>query len=128
MKRIISLITILAITLGLVFAQNNTDGPEITFDKKDLTYDFGKVKQNSKAEYKFTFKNTGNKPLVITNVEAGCSCTTPVWPKTAILPGKRDGITVGYKTDRIGPINRTITVKSNTGQNIQLKIIGEVVE
>jgi len=126
MKKFFSFIAILALTVGIVWAQAN--GPVIKFDKADLTHNFGKVKKNSKAEYKFTFTNVGDKPLVITDVEVGCSCTTPIWPKTAIFPGKKDGITVGYKTDRVGPIDRTINVKTNTGKNIQLKIIGEVVE
>lgn len=125
MKKILAVLSVLIISLGFVWAQTS-NGPEIKFDK--MVHDFGKVKLNSKAEYKFNFTNIGNKPLVITNIEVGCSCTTPVWPKTAIMPGKKDGVIVGYLTDRIGPIDRTITVKSNTGKNVQIKIIGEVVE
>ncbi len=39
-------------------------GPRIAFD--ETVYDFGKVPFNQKVEHAFTFRNTGNQPLVIT--------------------------------------------------------------
>lgn len=124
MKKVLSLIAILAISIGFVFAATN--GPAIKFKDADLTHNFGKVKMNDKAEYYFEFTNTGNKPLIIMDVHSSCGCTTPEFSKTPVAPGKKNKIKVGYKTDKLGPINRGITVTTNTGE-YTLNIKGEVV-
>ena len=41
------------------------------------THDFGEIAQGDKVEHTFRFRNTGNEPLVITNVQVTCGCTTP---------------------------------------------------
>ncbi len=45
------------------------DAPHIEF--KESSHDFGKVLQNAKPKYTFTFKNTGKSKLVIEKVKAG---------------------------------------------------------
>jgi hypothetical protein len=76
------------------------------------------------------FKNTGDAPLIITNVQSTCGCTVPTKPKEPILPGQTDKIDVKYNMNP-GPIRKTITVESNavnvTGGMIALKIKGEVI-
>ena len=124
MKKTIAIIAVLLLTAGWALAQS---GPEFKFKDADLTHDFGKVKKGSTAEYYFEFTNTGDKPIVITNVSTSCQCTTPEWNKKPILPGKSDKIKVGYKTDKTGPINRSMTVTSNAG-DFDLKIKGEVID
>ena len=44
----------------------------------------------------FEFTNTGNAPLIITNVQSTCGCTVPSKPKEPIMPGKSDKIEVKY--------------------------------
>ena len=101
--------------------------PEITFEKK--THDFGKVIDGEKVSYSFKFKNTGIEPLILSNVTSSCGCTVPEWPREPILKGKSASVKVKYDTNRIGPINKTITVISNAKEaSVQLKIIGNVVE
>ena len=46
------------------------DGPVITWEKK--THDFGDIYQGDKVEHTFYFTNTGNEPLIITNVQVSC--------------------------------------------------------
>jgi hypothetical protein len=86
----------------------------IMFEK--TTHDFGKVKPNTDNRYKFSFTNTGNKPLLISEVKASCGCTTPYKPEKPILPGKTDVIEVNFqpKPSQSGEISKTITVESNT--------------
>ena len=60
------------------------------------------------------FKNTGKKPIIISEAHGSCGCTVPKWPHDPILPKKKGVIHVTYNTDhRAGPINKTVTITSN---------------
>ena len=77
-------------------------------------HDFGNVPEGTMATYEFKFKNTGNQPIVIANVQASCGCTTPDWTKTPVLPGKMGVIKAMYNSaGRPGVFNKTVTVTSN---------------
>lgn len=95
----------------------------ISFDK--IIHDFGKVKAETDNRYKFRFTNSGEKPLIISDVKASCGCTTPYKPEKPILPGKSDFIDVNFhpKSGQIGEISKTITVESNIdGKITELQI------
>jgi hypothetical protein len=105
---------------------------KIEFIAKDNTLDYGKVtKANDSGIRVFEFTNTGDAPLIITNVLSTCGCTVPTKPNAPILPGKKGKIEVKYNM-ALGPIRKTITVESNAtnyeGGRIALKIKGEVIE
>lgn len=89
----------------------------ITFDR--TTWDYGKIKPGSDGHRYFTVKNTGDKPLIISKVQASCGCTTPEWSQDPILPGKTAQIKVGYNTNIVDPngFNKIIEVYSNDPQN-----------
>ena len=77
-------------------------------------HNFGKVAEGTIATYEFKFKNTGNQPAIIANVQASCGCTTPDWTKTPVLPGKSGVIKAMYSSaGRPGVFNKTVTVTSN---------------
>ena len=81
------------------------------------SHDFGKVAEGTIATYEFKFKNTGNQPVVIANVQASCGCTTPDWTKTPVLPGKSGIIKAMYSSaGRPGVFNKTVTVTSNAAE------------
>ena len=101
--------------------------PRITFDKTQ--HDFGRVSEESgTASHDFTFRNTGNAPLVIQNVITTCGCTTPEFTRQPIIPGATGFIKVSYDVKgRPGAIDKTITVHTNsTPPTANLRIIGEV--
>jgi len=83
----------------------------ISFDTK--TFDYGSVKSGSDGHRMFTVKNTGDKPLIISKVQASCGCTTPEWSQDPIMPGKTAQIKVGYNTSLVGPFAKNIEVYSN---------------
>lgn len=84
----------------------------LKFNKE--THDFGKLTEGPLATYSFEVTNTGTSPVVITNAQASCGCTTPEWSKEPIMPGAKTTIKVGYSTSsRPGPFTKTITVMSN---------------
>lgn len=97
--------------LFLTGAFEAVSAQSITFDKTTLEY--GDIAQNSNGERFFTITNTGNKPLVLTNVKASCGCTTPEWSKDPILPGKSVKLKVGYDTKLTGTFKKLIEVYSN---------------
>ncbi|PJB12061.1 MAG: hypothetical protein CO119_08355 [Flavobacteriales bacterium CG_4_9_14_3_um_filter_40_17] len=94
---------------------------------KTDTIDYGTIDKGSDGLRIFEFTNTGNQPLVITEVFSSCGCTVPKKPDQPIAPGKTGKIEVKYDTNRVGPIRKTITVNNNSDTPIvALKIKGEV--
>src|SRR5690554_4097504 len=98
---------------------------KITF--KTNTIDYGTITKGSDGVRVFEFTNTGDAPLIITNVKSSCGCTIPKKPEGPVAPGESSTIEVKYDTNRVGPIRRTITVSSNASEPmVALKITGEV--
>ena len=76
----------------------------------------------------FTFKNTGNEPLIISNAKAGCGCTVPQWPKEPIAPGESGTIAVKFNSKgKPGKQTKRVTLTMNTTPNTkQLRLSGLV--
>jgi hypothetical protein len=104
----------------------NTAVAAFTWD--NTTHDFGKVKQGTPVTHEFKFTNTGKVPLVITNVQASCGCTTPAWTKEPVMPGGEGFIKATYNAASAGAFNKTVTVTANIEAGfLQLTIKGEVI-
>ena len=86
--------------------------PEITFDETE--YDFGTIDRGTNVEHTFTFKNTGNAPLVITGASSSCGCTVPTWTKEPIAPGETGELLVKYNGSGRNQVTKTVTVTANT--------------
>lgn len=125
MKKLFILFFLSIITLT-TYAQET--GAKIEF--KNSTVDYGVIENGSDGVRVFEFTNTGNSPLVITNVKSSCGCTVPKKPTAPIAPGEKGEIEVKYDTKRTGFIRKTITVTSNAINTKNgasyLKIKGEV--
>ncbi|MCR5660329.1 MAG: DUF1573 domain-containing protein [Bacteroidales bacterium] len=130
MKKVIYLLGIMLLMAGVAKAQDTKvqNGPEIEFEK--IVHDYGDVPYNGNGECEFRFTNTGNEPLLVQKPKSSCGCTIPSWPKEPILPGESEVIKVTYRTNRVGNINKTVTVTSNAVQNstVVLRIKGRVLE
>lgn len=98
---------------------------KITFNED--TVDYGTIAKGSDGLRVFEFTNTGDAPLIISDVKSSCGCTVPKKPEGPIAPGASSSIQVKYDTNRVGPIRKTITVISNaTEPMVALKIKGDV--
>jgi hypothetical protein len=87
--------------------------PVITFDKNE--FDFGKILQGEVVSYTFHFKNTGNAPLLITNVDKSCGCTASDYPREPIQPGESGEIKITYDSKgHHGFQSKVLIVNSNT--------------
>lgn len=107
----------LFILSGVSFAQENQptlDGPQLTWES--TSFDFGDIKQGDRVEHTFKFSNSGNTPLIITNVEVTCGCTTPKgWPRDPIAPGSKGEITIAFNSaGKYGRQNKVVKIISNS--------------
>ncbi len=139
MKKTFWIVMAVLIAIPSLKAQDNKaaerKGSIITFDKKlrdasgNYVWDYGTIEKGADGSSFFAFTNTGNEPLVLSEVRSSCGCTVPRWPREPIMPGKSDTIKVKYDTKRLGQINKTITVISNAVNNpVVLRIKGNVIE
>lgn len=128
MKKIGLILMALFITSGFLASQEAKKAPKATFTS--LEHDFGKIAESlGSVSCEFTFKNTGNAPLIIQRVQPTCGCTTPDYSKEPILPGKEGKIKVTYSTtNRPGYFDKKVTVFTNVPDEIYtLVLTGEVV-
>lgn len=132
MKRVLNLSLVLVFALSLF----NTTSTE--FDKYDTkiavlkfkteVIDYGTIEQHSEGKRTFTFTNTGDAELLITQVKTSCGCTVPSYSKAPIAPGETGELQIKYDTKTLGAFTKTITVISNAeGGNKILKIKGNIV-
>jgi hypothetical protein len=121
MKPVLIAISFAIMSLGS-FAQS-----EMEFESE--SHDFGDVKFEVPATYKFEFTNEGSAPLIISGAEGSCGCTVPEYPKAPIMPGKKGEITVTYDAKSKGPFQKSVTVNSNDPESpTTLRIKGNVVD
>jgi len=126
MKKLLGFVAALVISTA-AFAQK---GPKIGFSSD--TVDYGTIsKEQDNGIRVFEFTNTGDAPLVISDVKSTSGITITSRPREAIMPGKTGRIEVKYGMG-VGPIRRTITIESNAVNYpngvVPLKIKGEVID
>lgn len=132
MKRTLNIAILLVLTLPFFSAApakfENFDIKVAVIKFKTEVVDYGTITQNSDGTRLFTFTNTGDAPLLITNVKASCGCTVPTYSKAPILPGESGELNIKYDTKRLGNFTKTVTVTSNAeGGNKILKIKGNII-
>jgi hypothetical protein len=91
--------------------------------------DFGKIAEGQKLEVAFRFKNTGDKPLVITRVQPSCGCTIAEQPTEPVAPGGEGLIKASFNSeDRTGINHKTLYVFANTkgSSSNELQFVVEV--
>jgi hypothetical protein len=124
MKKVITILFVGLMSLGLM-AQEKV--AKIEF--KTEVIDYGTIEKGADGVRVFEFTNTGNAPLIISNVRSTCGCTVPEKPDGPIMPGETGEIKVKYDTNRVNPIRKTITVISNADRpTVALKIKGTVID
>lgn len=96
-----------------VAATGKTARPVLTLQTD--THDFGRLYSGELVTYAFKFKNTGESPLLISNVTSSCGCTVTAFPKQPIKPGEESTIDVKFDTTgKHGIQKKMITVFANT--------------
>tara|TARA_R110000850_G_scaffold218852_3_gene344484 strand:- start:84340 stop:84855 length:516 start_codon:yes stop_codon:yes gene_type:complete len=106
--------------------ENTGKFPVMTFDKAE--HDFGKIAQGTNVEHMFTFTNTGEAPLIVSDAKGSCGCTVPEFTKDPIAPGETGEMLVKFNGS--GQNQRTITVNisANTQKGTERVTIKAFVE
>ncbi len=126
MKRL-AIFLLMTVLLYPVLAQDaqKTNGPVLTLEK--ISHDFGDIQQGDVVEHVFKFTNTGNEPLIITNVQVSCGCTTPQWTKEPVMPGGKGEIKVGFNSaGRMGIQSKSLPVISNAVNDVVINFTTNV--
>ena len=90
-------------------------GPITEISFTETTFDFGTVEEGTIVTHVFTFTNTGQEPLVLSDLKGSCGCTVPQWPREPLAPGETASITVEFNSkNKIGKRNQRVTVTANT--------------
>ena len=75
----------------------------------------------------FGFTNTGSRPIAITGVHAGCSCTTATAAKSTYAPGERGEIVVDFQRgNREGEYRQGITITTDDGASTTLHFVADI--
>lgn len=77
------------------------------------THDFGEIEKGKPVSYEFTFTNTTNQTILLTNVKASCGCTATNYTKTPVKPGETGTVTATYNAAAPGNFHKTVTVTTN---------------
>ena len=87
--------------------------PIMTFDRK--VHDFGTIDDGAPQETVFSYTNTGDAPLVISEIKSTCGCTVPQdWSRAPLLPGESSQFTVKFNGKGANKTTKTVTVNANT--------------
>lgn len=86
---------------------------------KEEQFDFGEIDQGTHVEHVFTFTNTGDAPLVITNASSSCGCTIPQYPREPVAPGEEGELLVKFDGSGRGTVSKNITLTTNTEKGME---------
>ena len=75
--------------------------------------DMGQISWHTEAVARIEVKNTGNRPLLITDVTTDCGCTVVNFDKAPIAPGHTSVISATYDAETLGTFAKYITVSTN---------------
>lgn len=112
--------------LGQTETTTAARGPQITFQSE--VHDYGTIPYAGNGECEFTYSNTGDEPLIISQCRSSCGCLVPSCMREPLAPGQSAVVRVKYDTKRPGPINKSVTVTSNATNSpvVVLRIKGTV--
>jgi len=123
MKKLFTLFS--AIAIAVVLNAQTTASQEV-LSVKETEFNFGTIPQGKPVYHFFEVTNTGKDPMVISNVQTSCGCTTPEWSKEPVAAGATTKIRVGYNAAAEGPFDKHITIMYNQNLSKQIKITGIV--
>jgi hypothetical protein len=90
----------------------------------DSTFkELGTVTEGPEVEVAYKFRNSGDKPLVISDVHPTCGCTITEKPTEPYSPGEEGTIKAKFTTSgHVGNNDKTIIVTANTKGGTQQEL------
>jgi hypothetical protein len=103
-------------------------GAMAKFEFAEMQHDFGNLKEGEVVKHTYKFKNVGDAPLVISNVQVQCGCTTPSYTKTPVPPNGEGTIELQFDSSgKSGPQHKTATVMANVEGGQSMLVLTAVV-
>jgi len=115
MKRIFLFLSLLFVLLGVKAEPEFLE----SFKPVERVHNFGKIyEKNGKVSTVFTFKNTGNKAVAISDVNTWCGCMVANYTKKAVRPGETATVKVTLDPDhKSGAFVKQVVLLLNDGKN-----------
>ena len=130
--KFITVLVMLSIT-GIFIGKSGILAPQkttnLSFEKN--VHDFGEIIQNKEVTAYFKYKNTGDKPLLISDIKTKCGCTTSNWDYEELAKEAIDSIAVHFDAENLGYFSKEILVIYNFDKNSgpeKVFITGTVIE
>ena len=99
------------------------------FTSNTEMHNFGQIEWKHPVSVQYTITNTGDQPLVLTEVEPDCACSVAQWTKTPIAPGEKGMVNVTFDAEALGHFHKSVAIYSNAEPHlVYLKFSGEVVQ
>lgn len=120
MKRVFTLVAMAVVMLGGNLRAESPEGADIEFQTKVV--DLGTLSQDDdKQLVRLTYTNTGDVPLVVTEVRTSCSCTTARYDRGKVLPGERGVLNITMEPAKapVGSFYRVLQVYSTAKSGVQ---------
>ena len=96
-------------------AETKPDGPLPSMEFQTVDHDFGTIDEGDVVEHTYSFKNTGEAPLIIQSAQGSCGCTVPDWSKDPIPVGGTGFVKAKFDSNgKPNAQNNTVTVTANT--------------
>lgn len=127
--RLVFLVLLLVISLTWLPLPAPAQSGAAKVEFKEISRDFGRIKQGEVVSHEFTFRNSGNAVLVIKNVSTSCGCTAALVSRKEILPGQEGKLKVTFDSrGYAGKIIKYVYLESNDPKNPrqELTITAEV--
>lgn len=123
MKKIIGILSIA--TLLFSCTNNTLSVGDKTSMEVVQEVDMGDVVFGEDVVAKFKVTNTGDYPLILSEVKGSCSCTVADYSKEPILPGKSEWLKATVKTTNAssGILRKDVRISANTTPAITSVII-----
>jgi uncharacterized membrane protein len=124
MKKIISILSIGLILFSCDEQKNIEVGNKTSFSIQPV-YNAGKAILGEEIKAAFTVKNTGDYPLIISQVNGSCSCTVAEYPEEPIAPGESGKIKATVKTENASPgeLSKEVRIVANTDPSLTTVLI-----
>lgn len=105
----------------------SSEFPVISFEETE--HDFGTIVNGTPVETKFKYTNSGDSPLVVSNIKSTCGCTVPSdWNKDPIAPGDSAEFTVKFNGKGNNQVSKSITLTTNTEKGSEVVKIKAFIE
>ena len=124
MKRIFTILWAL-VALGIFSLSASA---QARFSSNTELVNLGQIEWKHPAVARFVISNPGDQPLVLSQVEPDCDCSSVDWTQTAIAPGSKGEVKVTFDARQLGRFRKSVAVYTNAYPHlVYLHLAGEVV-